>query len=574
MRRAVVVAAMSALLALPAVAARAGGLATERLGGVVYRGIGLLAPTGSVPAGRVLHVGLSLASRDQAGADAAVRDVYDLTSPRYHRFFTPDEWDERFGPDPASVAAAVGWLEAGGLRVLQHAAGYVYAEGPAGAVQSLFGVRLRTFRVAGRDFFATLDAPRVPTAAHVGAVLGLSDFKRAATSHHTAGSGPLAFPVSASTTPRDLWSIYDLPAGDLGDGEGLAVFGWSMEQPAIEADLRQFEAENGLPEVPFDVRHFGGQPGGGPPGDPDGVLVEWDLDTQASSGMAPKASSITAYDADSPTDVDLLAPIAGWIGDPAGAHQGSASYGECEEDPLFSAIGAPASASSGTETAWNAVLQKGAAEGRSLFVAAGDTGFGCDPLGISVNGVTLGPVPYQSWPAVSPWVVAAGGTVVTTDDRNPPARDVEYAWTHGGGGPSLFVDQPGYQTGAGVPLPTRGVPDMAAQSGDLLSGFRITTAGADAYVGGTSLSAPLLQGMWARVNATSPEASGVGFANPAAYRHPEAFYDVTIGLNGLNLAKPGWDYTTGLGVPKVTALARALTGRTTPARPAVHPAAR
>jgi hypothetical protein len=346
------------------------------------------------------------------------------------------------------------------------------------------------------------------------------------------------------------------------------VFGWYMNGKTIESDLRQFEVENKLPAVPFSVRHFGKQPGStGTPADGNtDADIEWALDTQASSGMAPNAAGITAYDGYSPTDVDLLAPIAGWIEDHNGSKQGSASYGECEEDPVFSAAGVSGSAASGTEKAWNAVLMKGVALGRSLFVSSGDSGFGCNPLGLTVNGVTLGPVPYQSWPAVSPWVVAVGGTVLTTNDATPPKRDVEYAWTHGGGGPSPFNSQPDYQANAGVPLPTRGVPDVAAQSGDLLSGYKIVSGGSDTTVGGTSLSAPLMQGMWARVSAASEK--GAGFANPQLYRHPDVFFDVVLGTNGANVAKPGWDYTTGLGVPDVTALVKAVDGTVAPVRPA------
>ena len=281
--------------------------------------------------------------------------------------------------------------------------------------------------------------------------------------------------------------------------------------------------------------------------------------------MSPYASAIIAYEGYSPIDADLLAPIAAWIKDPKGSKQGSASYGECEEDPVFSAAGSPLSASTGTEAAWNAVLQKGVATGRTLFASAGDNGYGCDPSGNGLNGVTLGPVPYQSWPAVSPYVVAVGGTVLTTDDGTPPKRDVEYAWTHGGGGASPFVEQPDYQASAGVPLPTRGVPDVAAQSGDLLSGYLIVTGGSQSGVGGTSLSAPLMQGIWARVSAAS--AKGAGFANRAFYKHPDVFFDVTLGSNGLYQATPGWDYTTGLGVPDVTKLIRAVDGTVKPVKP-------
>ena len=561
----------------PSVAAASSPLVT--LTGSVFKGIDAVVPSGDVPLDQVMHVALSVQSRDPAGLQAALADATDPHLAGSVASLDPATWDARFGPDPAARAAAVAWLQQGGLDVLDASGSLVYAVGTAQQMSDRFGVHLRTFAVAGRAFYANVDAPKVPAIAGVTAVLGLSDYKQAQTLHHAASSPssaqPQAFPMSASTSAQDLWSIYDMPANNLGDGEGLAVFGWNMDGAQIEHDLRSFEVENHLPAVPFAAIQFGIQPGSdrAPDTNPD-LAVEWDLDTQASSGMAPNASSITAYSAYSSADADLIAPLNGWVNDANGARQGSASFGECEEDPVFSSLGLIGSAESGTETAWNQVLAQGVLEGRTLFVSSGDSGFGCDPTGNTINGVTLGPVPYQSWPAVSPYVVAVGGTVITTNDANPPQRDIEYAWTHGGGGPSLFVDQPAYQAGV-VPLPTRGVPDVASQSGDLLSGYNIIVRDERMSVGGTSLSAPLWQGIWARVSAASGLLTAdVGFANPHLYAasaaQPDSFYDVTLGTNGLNIALPGWDYTTGLGVPDVSVLMTAIDGRTTPRLPMHH----
>ena len=556
-------AAASVAGAAPAAATTAPSNALTTLPNSVFRGIDTLTPTGSIADDELLRVGVSLAGRDPAGATRAVHELYDPASPNFHHFFSPQQWDAAFGPDAATRAAVVSWLQDTGLNVLQSDGSYVYATGTAAQIQSRFGVRIDQFDVNGKQFYANVNAATVP--AGVTSVLGLSNYKQARTFHDMTDAQPNAFPVSAETTPADLWSIYDMLDVNKGDNEGLAIFGWSMNGTTIESDLRQFEANNHLPAVPFSIQHFGGV--GTHDNSTDGD-VEWALDSQASTGMAPYASSLTAYDGFSPTDVDLLAPITSWINDAAGSKQGSASYGECEEDPVFSAAGAPASPVSGTEDAWNPVLQKGAAEGRSLFVSSGDSGYGCDPVAPTVNGVTLGPVPYQSWPAVSPWVVAVGGTVLTTDDGNPPKRDVEYAWTHGGGGASPFVAQPDYQSSAGVPLPTRGIPDVAAQSGDLLSGYDIVAGGTEEAVGGTSLSAPLMQGIWARVNAAA--GSDAGYANPSLYANPSAFYDVVLGTNGLNVAAPGWDYTTGLGVPDVKQLTKAIAGQLTAVNPSTN----
>jgi hypothetical protein len=81
----------------------------------------------------------------------------------------------------------------------------------------------------------------------------------------------------------------------------------------------------------------------------------------------------------------------------------------------------------------------------------------------------------------------------------------------------------------------------------------------NATVGGTSLSAPLWQGMWARVQAA---ASATRFAAPLLYAHPDAFNDITFGDNGPYPATAGWDYTSGLGSPDVAKLITAIDGST------------
>ncbi len=84
-----------------------------------------------------------------------------------------------------------------------------------------------------------------------------------------------------TTTPQTLWSVYDQPDAYRGAGQKLAVFGSGDSDGAV-ADLAQFERENHLPAVPVTVTDVGP----GPFTDTSGA-VEWDIDTQASTGMAP-----------------------------------------------------------------------------------------------------------------------------------------------------------------------------------------------------------------------------------------------------------------------------------------------
>jgi hypothetical protein len=107
---------------------------------------------------------------------------------------------------------------------------------------------------------------------------------------------------------------------------------------------------------------------------------------------------------------------------------------------------------------------------------------------------------------------------------------------------------------ASVPPQTyRGVPDIAFD-GSPDTGALVTVDGqANQQIGGTSLSAPLAVGMWARV--LQADGSNLGFASPIIYRvaqlsqvnYASAFHDITSGNNQGYVANIGWDYTSGWG---------------------------
>jgi hypothetical protein len=200
---------------------------------------------------------------------------------------------------------------------------------------------------------------------------------------------------------------------------------------------------------------------------------------------------------------------------------------------------------------------------------------------------------------------------------------METSWTFTGGGNSFYIPEPDYQHGISLlddqpciaqpdgtpyatPTPCRGVPDVAAQSGDVISnGYAITAGGTpDSQGGGTSLSSPLWEGMWARVQAAAPASGttasgapaypGLGFANETLYKLGKGstdasdFTDIGGGPpaspttgNGYYVSLPrspldpsGWDYTSGLGAPDVSHLAADATGNAslTPADNVAAPA--
>ena len=461
------------------------------------------------------------------------------------------------------------------------------AGGSAAQIEAAFGTPLDTYAANGRSFYANTAAPKVPASLGISDVLGLNSWNKlsiprvqatGATTTTTQDATSGNVPKTGLLSIRDLWSIYDAPSTNLGNGQTMAIFGWGVTDPVIP-DLRSFEAEWSLPGVPITVKRYGDT--STPDTSGDGATTEWELDTQASTGMAPNVQSETLYFAHHNSDTDALASFVGWVSDKHGPLQGSASYGECENVGNANAIFAD-----GMEVPGDKVLEQAAAEGRTLFSSTGDTGSSC-PLVGGTNGVASQVYPGLNWPSASPWAVAVGGTVLQGDGNTPEKRLDETAWAYTGGGNSTSEPAGSYQTGVasthctfdptGNPyLPTtaplcRSTPDVASISGDVATGNGLSInddSGADQQGAGTSLSSPLWLGVWARIQAAA-KGKGLGFANYKIYQLAKSsggrdFYDVTVGDNQPYPATPGYDNTTGWGTPEISQIMQDLTGRLTP----------
>lgn len=446
-------------------------------------------------------------------------------------------YQRRYGPSRAQVAAVRAWARSKGMRVLGTGPGrmYVRASGRADAVGNAFGVVLRRLAGSGQSYYAANRAGALPAAlrGRVASVLGLSNLGRMHTLAPPLQLGPLATGRS-SYGPGDLTALYGAPAGATGAGQRLAVIAQGDLTTTL-IDLRTFEAHFGLPVVPVSTVHVNGSST-----DTSGA-IEWNLDTQYSTGLAPNAAELRIYIAPTLSNDDILAAISAWVNENR-APQASASLGECD---LLASL-------TGFTAGLDAVLARAAAQGQTLFAASGDSGSFC-PFGpVGLNGLPIG-LPGPEYPASSPGAIGVGGTTVLTTGPL-----LELAWLAGGGGPSLVEPAPAFQKkAAGSYLGVgRGVPDVALDA-DPHTGYQVMVGGAIQTVGGTSASAPAWQGIWAR--AQSAHGGRLGFAGPALYSVPiSAFHDVILGVNGIGVATPGWDYTTGRGTPDIAKLIAAL----------------
>src|SRR5438445_1856025 len=171
--------------------------------------------------------------------------------------------------------------------------------------------------------------------------------------------------------------------------------------------------------------------------------------------------------------------------------------------------------------------------GVPITVSSGDSGYGVQ------------------YPAASRYVTAVGGTRLTLDGTGH--RTSETAWSGAGSGCSAYEPKPSWQhdTRCG----RRTVADVSADA-DPASGASVYDStpyqgqSGRFRVGGTSLSAPLVAGVYALAgNGRSTNAGSF------PYTHASSLFDVRSGSNGscggsyLCTAVAGYDGPTGLGSP-------------------------
>jgi len=558
----------------------------------VLPGLANATDLGPAAASTPMHLVVSVSRPDVAGEKALLAAEHDPASPSYRHFLTPAQFADRFGVPASQRSAVTDYLTGGGLSVDSvSVAGDEYSvHGTAAQVASIFDTSFHNYGYDGTTFLANTSAPISPAGLGIANVIGLNTLQRyRLPAKATAQQGTCLLSLCAGgTTPSDLWSVYAQPSSYTGAGQQVAIFGEGQTDDVI-SDLRAFESHFSLPQAPVTVVH----PAGDTDFSDDTGRPEWNIDTQASTGMAPNVSNLALYFGSDLSDADVNRVFSTFTDDASGPLQASASYGECETIPVISPIAGqpllepslPVAQGLGnnSDASLTEVTRQAALEGKTIFASTGDTGSSCPVVAAAVigagNGVVNQGVPVTNSPASLPYVTAVGGTVLYTDGSGHRSR--EYGWAYSGGGSTLFTPAPDYQQGtAGLNLPCvtdpsvtcRGIADVSAQSGDVTgNGYDIVMSGSYTEGGGagTSLSSPLWAGMWTRIQSAAPTSSGNGFANYALYRvgknatsYARDFFDVnsldlTTGLpasNGLYTTGAGWDYVTGFGTPKVSGL--------------------
>lgn len=482
-----------------------------------------------------MHLTLGLAGRDAAGLDALLGSGQRVSA---------EQLVTQFGPDAAAVSTVRATLAAMGITSTW-APGQttMSAQGPAGAVDALFGVRIDN-RVGtdGVRFYAPAATPAIPAALLpvVNAVSGLDNYPTAVAA---AGSGRSPTSVTAKQM-ADFYNVTPLRNNGI-DGTGMTVVFPEIDR-FDQRMLDAFASKFSLP--PFNVQL--GSSNAGRPGKEQG---EADLDLEIVHAIAPGAKEVVYYaSADTVPDAEQQM----YRDFPHGAIE-SSSLGECE---------APGGQNKSDATLLADLQKPAAATGWSIFVATGDRGaYDCADQG-DFNDV------QADLDASIPYVTAVGGTLAILSSSGGYGR--EAAWGEpieqwgGSGGVSEYFPQPSWQQGPGVQNRysngSRETPDISANA-DAQSGWDVFAQGAEAVVGGTSAATPFWAACAALIDQDLKKQGLplIGFADPALYTFgqnpaglPQSpYHDVTQGTNLFYPTASGYDLATGLGSADINALA-------------------
>jgi len=316
--------------------------------------------------------------------------------------------------------------------------------------------------------------------------------------------------------PSDLQAAYNLPIAR-GAGQTIAIVD-AYDDPTAEADLAAYRAQYGLPPCTTANGCFAkvNQAGAAGP-DPEvdgGWAVEISLDLDMASAACPKCN-ILLVEGDSSLVDDLAASVDTAVS--LGADVVSNSYGLDEFN--------------GMEDYFIHYQHSG----HVIVASSGDYGFTA-----------------ASFPAVTPGVVAVGGTSLYAADNT--RGWTEKAWSGAGSGCSAYVAKPAYQKYKHCGMRT--IADVSAVA-DPDTGVAVYDTTPNPYgippgwliVGGTSASSPFIAGVIGLAGNASTFTTGF------AYKHTSSVFDVVGGSNGycgndyLCTAKKGYDGPTGIGTP-------------------------
>jgi subtilase family serine protease len=503
-----------------------------------------------------MRLAIILPLRNPGELTNLLKRLYDPSNPDYRHFLTVAQFTQQFGPTKQDYEAVVKFARSKGFNVTHTPANrlLVHIDGTVSQINKAFHVAMTTYRhpTENRTFYSPDREPSLELSVPVMHIAGLNNFsfprpkfRRAPANfrRNITGSGP-----SGAYLGSDMRAAYY--GGTALTGSGQAVGLLEFDGYNLSDVTASFAGQSN--SVPIQNVLLDGASAGS-----DGDDGEQVLDIVQAASMAPGMSQIRVYIAPGTSqigvgDVDIFNEMA----TENIAKQLSCSWGWNPDDTAQ----------------LDSILQEFAAQGQNLFVASGDAG-----------AFTGSNSTDNSYPAESVYVVAVGGTDLTTKGAGGTWQS-ETAWLDSSGGPADDgFAIPSWQAGVAnssnqASTSVRNVPDVAAEANT--DNYACDQGSCAGDYGGTSFAAPRWAGFLALVNqqVVASGSSTVGFLNPIIYpiargaSYNEVFHDITSGNNNNGQGQSynavvGYDLVTGWGSPNGQNLINLLAGSSSSTSP-------
>jgi len=516
---------------------------------------GQAAPVGLLPPTQRMNLAIVLPLRNQSELTSLLGRLYDPSSPDYRQFLSVAQFTEQFGPTVQDYQAVVNFAKANGFTVTDTPPNrrLVDINGSVAQIEKAFHVVMTVYQhpTENRTFYSPDREPSLDLSVPVAHIAGLNDFSIPRPKLMRVPAGQPIRSNAGGSGPGGAYLGSDMRAAYYG---GTALTGTGQAVGLVEFDgynmsdvTATFDGQSN--SVAINNVLIDGASGGS-----DGDDGEQVLDIVQAASMAPGMTQVRVYIAPGTTsigvgDTDMFNKMA----TEDITKQISCSWGwnpddTSSDDPIF---------------------QEFAAQGQNLFVASGDAG------AYTGNNAT-----DESYPAESVYVVAVGGTDLTT--TGPGGSWVsETGWADSSGGPAdNGFAIPSWQVGVanssnGASTTIRNLPDVAAEGN--FDNYLCDQGSCAGDWGGTSFAAPRWAGFLALTNqqVVANGNSTLGFLNPLIYPIAESsnydsdFHDITSGNNNNGKGKSynavtGYDLVTGWGSMNGQNLINALAGSASP----------
>lgn len=492
-----------------------------------------------------VHTTFILPLRNQKELQGLIDRIYDPTDSHYGKYLTSAEFNERFAPTQEEYNKVIDHAKSLGLKVhgLHPNRTLLNVSGSTQTIESAFNLKLHKYALQnGRQFYAPDKNPEVPhsIAASISGIVGLDNHAKRHTYYHQkemttlSSAAPQTFPSgpSGGFAPHDLVNAYNLSAVTAnGANQIIALFELADYQLS---DITAYTNYFGLPTPKLKNILVDG-------GSASGIDAEVTLDIELAIALAPE-SEIYVYEG--PNSDQGVLDTYNRIATDNLAKQVSTSWGLGEDMVSVQYLQAE-----------NAIFQQMAAQGQTIYAAAGDSGAYDDYPNNSSRSLVVDD------PASQPYIVGVGGTHLAVDTTTGVYQS-ESVWNDslgygaGGGGVSTVWPIPAWQSNVSTVYSKthRNVPDVALNA-DTNTGYAIYYMGQWQIYGGTSCAAPLWAAFTACVNQalTATQQPPLGFANPKLYvigngaERTTNFHDVTTGNNFYYPSQMGYDNASGWG---------------------------